>query len=325
MSSARRASASAAVITGQSGDVPVWYHVVVLIRALSRAGSSLMFPGFLGAVMFPYRGSGWPMEDIGREGPTDRMLTNVNSSEVRRAWPDPRPSPLDDAGLLAAYAFPASKALRVNFATSIDGAVTIAGYSAGLGGPGDKRVFDLLRTICDALMVGAGTLRHEGYGPMRLDERHRDLRRQQGRQIDPTLVVVSHRLALDSGHPMFTEAPVRPIILTNGHSPSERRKALSAVADVLVCGDAEVDLRAAVTALAERGYPQLLNEGGPHLLGALTAADLVDEMCLTVSPKLAGPGSGRITAGPASPTRRLTLTQILTAGDELLLRYARRT
>jgi riboflavin biosynthesis pyrimidine reductase len=97
------------------------------------------------------------------------------------------------------------------------------------------------------------------------------------------------------------------------------------VADVLVHGDDEVDLRAGLDDLRERGLATILSEGGPHLFGALTAADLVDEVCLTVSPLLAGPGAGRITAGPPAEARDLRVAHILYAEDAILLRYARTT
>jgi riboflavin biosynthesis pyrimidine reductase len=223
-------------------------------------------------------------------------MSGVTETEIRRVYPEPDPAPLDDGGLLAAYAWPDRTMLRVNFVTSVDGAVAVEGYSAGLGSPSDKRVFDLLRRTCDAVIVGAGTLRHEGYGPM---------------------------LDLDPAHTMLADAPVRPIVVTNASAPADQIEALSAVADVLTCGDTVVDLNAAVTELARKGHRRLLCEGGPYLLGTLTAADAVDEMCLTIAPMLAGPGSGRITAGPAASVRDLRLVQVLAAGDELLLRYAR--
>jgi riboflavin biosynthesis pyrimidine reductase len=112
-------------------------------------------------------------------------------------------------------------------------------------------------------------------------------------------------------------------VLTCSGAPADRRAALEPVADVIAVGDATVDVRAAVAALRERGLGQLLCEGGPHLFGALTAADLVDELCLTLSPLLAGPGAGRITAGSASSVRRMALRSVLTADGMLLLRYAR--
>lgn len=233
---------------------------------------------------------------------------------------------VDDETLLALYA-PADRdatCLRLNFVTSLDGAVTIDGRSEGLSGAADKRVFGLLRTVCDALLVGAGTLRNEGYAELDLGERRRARRRALGFAADPPLVILSGRLALDPAHPMFTRAPVRPIVLTHADSPADRRAALRQVADVLVAGDTEVDLRAGLAMLHERGLRQVLCEGGPHVLGCLTAADLVDELCLTVSPLLAGAEPGRLSAGPAtSQPRRLVLRHVLTVDDVLLLRYVR--
>jgi riboflavin biosynthesis pyrimidine reductase len=253
---------------------------------------------------------------------------------VYRLWPDPDPTAIDDQALTALYV-PADRGrtcVRVNFVTSIDGAVTVDGYSEGLSGAADKYVFGRLRMLCDALLVGAGTLRHEGYRAVRLDSSRRAWRREHGLAECPPIVVVSHRLALEPTHPALAEAPVRPIVLTHAAAPAERRAALESVAEVLVCGETEVDLAASVAELAGRGLTQLLSEGGPHLLGSLTAADLVDEMCLTLSPLLAGPGAGRITAGPpltglpgSAPThtRHLSLRHAVAADGALLLRYAR--
>jgi riboflavin biosynthesis pyrimidine reductase len=90
-----------------------------------------------------------------------------------------------------------------------------------------------------------------------------------------------------------------------------------------VHGEREVDLAAGLAQLRAGGMAHVLCEGGPHLFGALTAADLVDEVCLTVSPMLAGPGAGRITAGPASDLRGLALATALVDDGTLLLRYER--
>jgi riboflavin biosynthesis pyrimidine reductase len=239
-----------------------------------------------------------------------------------RIWPAGEPATVDDAQLIELYR-PTVPALRINFVTSTDGAVEVDGYSAGLGTPGDKRVFGLLRMFADGLLVGAGTLRHEGYHAVTLDERRRDWRTAHGLHRYPRLVVVSRRLDLAPTHPALAESPLRPIILTSEDSPPDARTALASVADVLTFGKNEVDLVAGLAALRERGLTQLLSEGGPHLLGALTAADLVDELCLTVSPLLAGAGSGRITAGPPSVVRNLRLAHALFDEQALLLRYAR--
>jgi riboflavin biosynthesis pyrimidine reductase len=244
---------------------------------------------------------------------------------MQRIWPDP--APLDPAGLVAAYT-PTDRGtavLRVNFVTSLDGAVTIDGYSAGLSGPADKRIFGILRMLCDALLVGAGTLRVEGYGPLRLGADRLAWRRAAGLDGYPPLVVVSRNLALDPSLEAFTAAPVRPVVLTCAAAPADRRAALAEVADVLVHGETEVDLAAGLADLHRRGLRQLLCEGGALLLGSLTAADLVDEVCLTVSPLLAGAAPGRISAGVPSPRpRQLVPCHVLTADDALFLRYARR-
>ncbi len=241
---------------------------------------------------------------------------------MHRLWPDPDPAPLDDAALSALYE-PAGPGLRMNFVTSVDGAVEIEGRSAGLGNPADKRVFGLLRQYPDALLVGAGTLRVEGYHAVRLDEERRAWRTARGLDPYPRLVVISRRLDLDPTHDALSEAPRRPVILTSRAAPPDRVTALSTVADVLGHGDDEVDLRAAMGDLRDRGVATILSEGGPHLFGSLTAADLVDEVCLTVSPLLAGPGAGRVTAGPPSEIRGLALAHVLCADDALLLRYVR--
>jgi riboflavin biosynthesis pyrimidine reductase len=239
-----------------------------------------------------------------------------------RLWPDPDPTPLSDDALTSLYEQP-DAGVRMNFVTSVDGAVEIEGRSAGLGNPADKKVFDLLRQHPDGLLVGAGTLRQEGYNAVRLDPSRRAWRESRGLDPYPVLIVISRRLDLSPASPALAEAPRRPIILTSLDAPPDQVTALSVVADVVAHGSSSVDLRACFLELRERGIARILSEGGPHLFGSLTAADLVDEVCLTVSPLLAGAGAGRITAGPPSEVRDLALRHVLWADDALLLRYAR--
>lgn len=243
--------------------------------------------------------------------------------EVTRIWPWPDRTPLHQEELTGCYPRTEDPTLRVNFVSSIDGAVTLDGYSGGLSGPGDKAVFKTLRMVCDALVVASGTVRTEGYDALRLDERRRAWRTAQGLSPYPLMVVVSGSLNLDPAQAVFADAPVRPLVVTHAAAPTQRRAAIGQVAELLTVGETEVDLPAMVRELHGRGATQLLSEGGPHLLGALTAADLVDELCLTVSPLLAGSGAGRITAGPPGTPRPMTLQHILSADGALLLRYAR--
>src|SRR4051812_16839170 len=90
---------------------------------------------------------------------------------ILRGWPSRDTGVLDDAQLAGCYAIGdrSRRLVRVNFVASIDGAATDHGLSGGLSGPADKRVFDLLRRLSDVILVGAGTVRAEGYGAMQLD------------------------------------------------------------------------------------------------------------------------------------------------------------
>lgn len=236
-------------------------------------------------------------------------------------------SDLSEAEVIAAYQVEDRSVphLRSNFVTTLDGAVEIDGKSKALSGAADQEIFGKLRMLSDVVLVGAGTVRIEGYNPLRLGAARRTWRVEQGLAENPTLAIVSSRLDLDPAAPFLAEAPVRPIVFTHPASPVEAREALADVADVVVCGHAGVDLHDVVKTLVERGLPQILSEGGPHLQGALTEADLVDEMCLSLAPLLAGPGSGRITAGPAATSTRAFKLHTALAGDDgyLFFRYLR--
>jgi riboflavin biosynthesis pyrimidine reductase len=225
---------------------------------------------------------------------------------------------LDLAGLADAYAYPRERWLRANFVTSADGAAWVDGRSAGLSSDGDMRLFGLLRVLADAVLVGAGTARIEEYKPARGRPSLAALR--EGRPLAPTIAVVSRSLALDLSSPLFTEAPpdARTIVVTCTASDAGRRASAAKVADLVIAGEQSVDLGQALDALAERGLGRVLCEGGPHLLGDLSVSGLLDELSLSVSPTLAGPGAGRIIAGPLGPARPLALKHVLAEDDGFL-------
>ncbi|GLY04641.1 pyrimidine reductase family protein [Actinoplanes sp. NBRC 101535] len=220
-------------------------------------------------------------------------------------------------GLIALYPRIPEPTLRVNFIAGVDGALTVDGLSAGLQGPGDKEIFDGLRTVCDALIVGAGTIRAENYDALRLTPEARAWRTAHGLPEFPLMVIVSRSLNLDPGQLVFADAPVPPIVVTRPGVDAAHLKGVAEVVD-------DVDLAGMVTMLRDRGAAQLLCEGGPSLFGDLIAADLVDELCLTVSPLLAGGSAGRIAHGPDGPARRMALRHVLIREDMLFLRYARK-
>jgi riboflavin biosynthesis pyrimidine reductase len=242
---------------------------------------------------------------------------------VRQLLPS---SELTDPDLARLYAYPSGRWLRANMVASADGAAILEGVTAGLSSRGDRHLFFLLRALADVIVVGAATARTENYGPARQRELWRDLR--QGRPPTPPIAVVSARLDLDPASRLIAAAPphARTIVITTAQEPPGRRADLAGQADVIVAGEEAVDLNAAVSALADRGHQRMLVEGGPRLLAQFVAADLLDELCLTIGPLLAGPGASRIVAGPmlGSPPLPLQLAHVLEDDGFLLCRYTRR-
>ena len=232
------------------------------------------------------------------------------TARIDRVWPDPAENLTDDdlvAGL--------GPGLRVNFVSSVDGAATHDGRSGGLSGAADKRHFELLRRVCDVVMVGAGTVRDEGYGPMRVSAASERWRVEHGMPPHPVFAIVSARLDLDEGSRIFREAPVRPVVVSTAGASGDR---FLGVADVI-----EADLPGALEQLRARGLTRILCEGGPALFGSLLAADLVDALCITIAPTLEAGDGPRIAHGDLPEARSLRLGHVLRSGDTLLLRYVR--
>jgi 5-amino-6-(5-phosphoribosylamino)uracil reductase len=249
---------------------------------------------------------------------------------VDQLWPTeaaPAHQP-SDADLRALYAFPEGLDrpwVKVNFISSADGAATVQGRSGGLGDDNDTRIFALGRQLCDVVLVGAATA---------LTERYRGITRAAMAGVDraalglapvPTLAVVTRQCSVLPTALLITDTEVAPIIYTTEAADPNRRAALTAAgASVVLTGTDEVDLAAVIADLAQRGLRRVDCEGGPRLFGSLVAAELVDELCLSISPMLTSGDSGRIAVGPLPPAPiRLRLTSVLHGGDLLMLRYIR--
>ena len=199
------------------------------------------------------------------------------------------PLPADDAALALAYAHPTAEGrayVRANMISSLDGSSTAAGRSGGLGGDGDRRVFRALRAAADVVLVGAATVRDEDYGT----------------PAHPALAVVT-RGTLPRTARLYPPGGPEPIVYS-GHGES-------------------VDLRSVLDDLHARGYRRVLAEGGPGVLGVLLAAGLVDELCLTLAPMLAGGSGKRIVTGPDLPLDRWRRRLVL--GDDEGYLYTRWT
>ena len=233
-------------------------------------------------------------------------------------------SPLEHYRRASRPAPPGRPWVLSNFVAGIDGAIAIDGRVNGLSSPQDQTVFRLLRSLADVVLVGAGTFRAERYPPLRLPEDLRAERTARGQVPTPTLAVVSRSLQLDWDRPAFTRAEARPLVVTSAACDPGARRRAEEVADVVVAGEDHVDLAAALSALRERGHEVVLCEGGAALLAELLHLELLDELCLTIAPLVGGDPSRIVADAPRPALTRFELAQLLTAGDEVYLRYLRR-
>jgi riboflavin biosynthesis pyrimidine reductase len=233
----------------------------------------------------------------------------------------------------------------LNMASTADGRASLGGRSGPIGGRGDRELFHALRAAVDAVLVGAGTVRAERYGRIVRDEASRRLRLERGLEEEPLACIVSAGLDLPPDIPLLGDPAARVVVLTpspSGEIPSRDTAAGgpsgagAAVAGagapveyIRVARDGALDLPAALAELRERfGVRTVLCEGGPRLNGALFAAGIVDELFLSLAPKLGGGGNAdaeaapRIVQGPdLDPPVELELLDVLRSGSELLLRY----
>lgn len=247
---------------------------------------------------------------------------------MQTLWPDPIQDEATDQALEAVYAYPENLDrpwVQVNFVTSLDGAVSVGGRSAGLSGPGDQRVFHIHRDICDVILVGATTVMVERYRGLKRNEVRAERRARLGLAELPPIAVVTARASITPESLLITDTIVPPIILTCEAAPAERRKALAdAGADVVVVGDEDVDLGAAMAELNRRGLRRVDCEGGPRLFGHMIVDDLVDQLCLTLSPLLTACDAGRIVGGPRlAVPRSMKLHAVLRDEEFLMLTYRR--
>jgi riboflavin biosynthesis pyrimidine reductase len=240
---------------------------------------------------------------------------------MRRLLPGPDElddADLDDAALAGVYRPPPGRHLRVNFIAALDGAISVDGRSGGLGSPGDRRVFRVLRALSDVVLVGAGTAAVEGYRPVAPDSPVGLLRAALGRPAELPVAVVSRRASLPPDDRLA--GPPTILVTCAAADPARRRALADAGVAVLVCGDDDVDLPAALDALAGRGLEQVVCEGGPQLFRAALVAGVVDELDLTVSPALVGTGSRLL--GEALPeVVRPRLVQLLEEDGVLFGRW----
>jgi len=232
---------------------------------------------------------------------------------VQRLLPAPS-RPLTDEELVEAYEFPLSRpCLRASFVMSLDGAVAGGdGNSRSIASASDRRVFSHVRLRADVVLVGAGTVRADRYGPSRLP-----------------IAIVTGGLDLAPDLPLFAEAKAttpRTLVFTSAQAAPSAPAWLHEHADVIACGDETVDLSGVIGELGRRGLGRIHCEGGPALLSALTALDLVDELLVSVSPLIVGaPPSEHLVSVPGGllGSRQWRAVHVLAEDGTVFLRLRR--
>ena len=210
----------------------------------------------------------------------------------------------------------------LNMVTSVDGATSADGVSAGLSSPEDQQVFAAIRAVADVVMVAAETVRREGYGPPKTSPETAASRTARNQAPRPRLAVVSASLDMDFSALAFDDHPP-PLLFTVNAPPAARLAQAEAVAEVHRLGADRVDLAEAMSRIGQTGAAVVLAEGGPSLNGQLLAAELLDEVCWTISPTLAGGDSPRLATGAPPRLDRLRLERVLAHDHNLFLRYVR--
>lgn len=234
------------------------------------------------------------------------------------------PNELSYEDLAELYAYPVERPwMRANFVGSLDGAAQGGdNRSATLSSRSDKRVFGLLRSLADVILVGANTARVEGYQPVTASETRTNLRIGLGLAPSPSIAVVSRSLRIDPG--LLQGGAAQTLVITTQSAPPDRREEIASVAPVLVAGERDVDLGLARELLVTRGFQRMLCEGGPTLMRDLIAAGATDEICLTLTPLVVAGDRLRMTHGDMlDPPASFTLRHLLEDDSQLFCRYTR--
>ena len=208
-----------------------------------------------------------------------------------------------EGDLREVYAAPETPWLRVNMVSTIDGAATgESGLTASINNEPDQRVFRLLRELADCVVIGAGTARTEGYPP-----------------LDVPTVVVSRSGSVPEK--MRGADPGRVLLATVSVAAGlEDARDVLGADNVLVLGSHRVDLAALKQALVDRGFGDILCEGGPHLLRDLLDQGVADELDCTFVPRMVAGVHARITDGPPVDVA-LTLQTLVEQDGTLLGRW----
>ena len=238
---------------------------------------------------------------------------------------------LSPAGVAEAHEWPdADVWVRGLMVATADGAArSEVGLSGGISSAGDRLVFGTIRGMADAILVGANTIRTEGYGGMKARPELAARRAASGQRPAPRIAIVTRTGSLDTDAGVFVDSDEPPIVFVPESLPDDKRAELSQASEVISAGIDQVEMSEVITYLARIGLPRIVCEGGPTILGELAAQNLLNELCLTVTPLLAGgayPNGDRTprildSAVLPSPPAVLSLEHVLEDNGTLFLRY----
>lgn len=226
------------------------------------------------------------------------------------------------AELASFYADPPA-GVRANMIFSADGAAAFGGRAGPLSGAVDQQLLGVLRGFADVVLVGAGTARAENYGPVRLTEAQQAERHAEGHPDPPPVAVVTRTGDLPAR--LFSDPYQPPILVTTERTAPTHDEPADRLSRVFAAGQDSVDLVRAVRLLSAAGMPRILCEGGPTLLDELVETGAVDEICVTLSPKLAASQPVR-SGGPPSLLAvpvGMRLDHALVHEDFVFLKYSR--
>lgn len=243
---------------------------------------------------------------------------------MQQLLPTPWPARLDDlyAGLTLPTAPEGRCWVAVCMVASLDGAASLDGRSGGLGSEADRLALSRLRDATDAVLVGAATVREEGYGPLLGTAARRADRLERGLAQLPRLAILTISGDLDPQAAVFSDPAQRPLVLTTTTGADRAGPRLGGRAEVVPLGDVQVPMAAALDALAARGLTRVTCEGGPRVSAQMLAEDLVDEVFLTHAPIAVAGAAPRIAQAPGTQVaRRLRLVSAWEHDGELFLRY----
>lgn len=255
---------------------------------------------------------------------TPPTIWAMTAPEIVQLWPTPGavPNPAEANAAEPRRRSDGAPWVAMVMIASLDGGAEIDGLSGGLGAPSDKAVFGSMRAMADVIVVAGGTARAENYGPPVRRDSVVAARRAAGQTDVPRIAVLSASLSFDPAARLFEDPETPPLIFTTKTSSAERRAAIADRSELVILD--EVTPHSVMAELGARGLGVAVLEGGPSLNGQFLAADLVDEINLSVAPIAVGGDAMRITRAQQTPDpRRFDLARIWHGDGIVFLRYIR--